>query len=232
MMRFTYVLVDLSAILVPFLFSFHPKINFHKKWRAFFPALILTAIFFIIWDIIFTNAGVWEFNNRYLIGYYFFNIPVEEILFFICIPYACVFTYHCFGTLIKPNIQGRSIIVSSILLLFLGSFSLIYHSHLYTSVTFTLLFILILYNTLVKKADWMKLFYVSYLVLLIPFFICNGILTGTGPDQPVVIYNDAENLGIRLLTIPVEDVFYGMLLILLNITIYEYLGKKYFLKKN
>ena len=231
MIRFTYALVDLSAIFVPFLFSFHIKIQFHKKWKAFFPALILTAAVFIIWDIIFTNTGVWEFNNRYLMGYYFFNIPVEEILFFICIPYACVFTYHCFGTLIKPNIHGRAVFVSSTLLLFLGSFTLIYRSHLYTSVTFAGLFILILYNTFVNKADWMKLFYISYLVLLIPFFICNGILTGTGLDQPVVIYNDAENLGLRLLTIPVEDVFYGMLLILLNITIYEYLGRRLFLKK-
>ena len=132
MTRFTYLLVDLSAILVPFLYSFHPKINFHKKWKIFFPALLFTATIFIIWDIIFTNAGVWEFNNRYLMGYYFFNIPVEEILFFICIPYACVFTYYCFGTLIKPGIHGRSIFVSSILLLFLGSFSLIYNSRLYT----------------------------------------------------------------------------------------------------
>ena len=226
MIRFTYALVDLSAIVLPFLFSFHPKIKFYKEWKSFFPALILSAVIFIIWDIIFTNSGVWEFNDRYLMGYYFFSIPVEEILFFICIPYACVFTYHCFETLIKPRILGRSVFVSSTLLLFLGSFALIYHSHLYTSVTFSGLFILIFYNTFVDKADWLKLFYISYLVLLIPFFICNGILTGTGLDQPVVIYNDAKNLGLRLFTIPVEDVFYGMLLILLNITIYEKMKQK------
>jgi lycopene cyclase domain-containing protein len=60
-----------------------------------------------------------------------------------------------------------------------------------------------------------------YLLLLIPFFIVNGILTGTGLEEPVVWYNDEENLGIRLLTIPVEDVVYGFELFLLTVFFFE-----------
>jgi lycopene cyclase domain-containing protein len=58
-------------------------------------------------------------------------------------------------------------------------------------------------------------------VVLIPFFIVNGLLTGTGLEEPVVWYNNQENVGIRLLTIPIEDTIYGFLLIGLNITLYE-----------
>jgi lycopene cyclase domain-containing protein len=72
----------------------------------------------------------------------------------------------------------------------------------------------------------MGVFFFSYLVMLIPFFIVNGILTGTGLEEPVVWYKPEEIAGIRMLTIPVEDVFFGMLLILLNVAGLEWQTKQ------
>jgi lycopene cyclase domain-containing protein len=71
------------------------------------------------------------------------------------------------------------------------------------------------------RSPFMGRFYFSFLFTLIPFFIVNGILTGRVTDEPVVWYNPEEMLGIRMGTIPAEDTFYGMLLILLNITLFE-----------
>jgi lycopene cyclase domain-containing protein len=81
------------------------------------------------------------------------------------------------------------------------------------------------------KAAFMGRFYLAFLFILIPFFIVNGILTGSFIDEPIVWYNNEENLSIRIGTIPVEDVFYGMLLILMNITIAERLEKSSLTKK-
>ena len=69
-------------------------------------------------------------------------------------------------------------------------------------------------------------FYAAYLVILIPFTIVNGLLTGSWIGEPVVWYNNEENIAIRFLTIPVEDVFYGMLMLGMSVSIYETIKEK------
>lgn len=97
---------------------------------------------------------------------------------------------------------------------------IIYLDKHYTGWTFifTGVFILLLYlfRNYFKGFDAVS-FIVSFVICLIPFLIVNGFLTSI----PVVMYNDAENLGVRIFTIPFEDTFYGMLLILMNIVLYE-----------
>ncbi len=68
------------------------------------------------------------------------------------------------------------------------------------------------------------MFYLTLLIFLIPFFIVKLVLTGL----PVVEYDDMFNLGVRIFTIPIEDFFCFFLLLLMNITIYEYFRKQQF----
>ena len=58
-------------------------------------------------------------------------------------------------------------------------------------------------------------------------FIVNGVLTGSLIDNQVVWYNDAENLGIRMGTIPLEDSIYAYSMILMNLFFFEYLCSKF-----
>lgn len=227
-MKWTYLLVDLLTVIVPFAFSFHPILKFNRYFKSFFLANILVAILFIVWDIAFTKVGVWGFNPDYIMGIYFFNLPLEEILFFICIPFACVFTYHCLNIFFKIKWQEKTetvfVLCCSTLLIFSGQY---FNSRLYTSITFISLGLMLLFLKYILKIKWLSKLVIIYPVLLIPFFIVNGILTGSGLQQPVVWYNNQENLGIRLLTIPVEDIFYGFELILLNTTLYEYFKNRF-----
>lgn len=221
-MKLTYLLVNFCAVIVPFIFSFHPRIKFNRNFQAFFKANLIASVLFLTWDAIFTANNVWSFSPDYTLGIKLYNLPLEEVLFFVCIPFACTFSYHCATLFFKikwsPVAESVFIWLFCTLLLITG---IIFWQRAYTSVTFigTAAFLLLL--KFYFKANWLPRFFTVYLFLLVPFFIVNGILTGTGLEQPVVSYNNAENLGIRLLTIPMEDVVYGMELVMLNVFLYE-----------
>jgi lycopene cyclase domain-containing protein len=182
---------------------------------------------FIAWDVYFTNIGVWSVNTDHLIGVNILNLPIEEWLFFLCVPYASIFTYHCFGVLIKKDILAKyTNVISLILVVLMVVASIVHFDKLYTTSTFIALALVIIIFQWGLKVKWLSRFYFSYLVILLPFYIVNGMLTGMWLNEPVVIYNDLENLNLRWNTIPIEDVFYGMLLLLINIGLYEYLQSK------
>ena len=99
-----YLYLNIFTILFPLLLSFDRKVTFYKNWPYLWPAIILNAALFIIWDELFTQAGIWGFNEEYLVGIYLFNLPLEEVLFFITVPYACVFIYECLNAYITKDL--------------------------------------------------------------------------------------------------------------------------------
>jgi lycopene cyclase domain-containing protein len=222
--KYLYLTIDILTILVPFLASFYSKAPFYKKWKFLFVAILIPAIAFGIWDEIFTVNGVWGFNPRYLSGIYLGSLPLEEVLFFICIPYSCVFTYFALNHLVKKDFFyfNQDIISSAlaVILIVTGAFNI---TKAYTATSFLFCGLFIAFHLLKLRSRYISRFYFSYIVVLLPFLVVNGILTGSFIQEEVVWYNNDENLNVRIGTIPVEDIFYGMLLVLLNITIFEWL---------
>lgn len=217
-----YLLIDCCTIIVPFLFSFHPKIRFYEHFGSFFLSAFLVGSVFVAWDAKFTAMGVWGFNPHYLIGVNLFTLPIEEVLFFLCVPFSCLFTYHCLTQFFDCSMPEKNEKrITLVLTLILTVFAFYYHDRMYTLITFSALAVLLLFLAFVAPTDWLGALFKVYAVLLIPFFIVNGILTGTGIEEPIVWYNNDEIIGFRMLTIPVEDTFYGFLLILLNVYFYE-----------
>jgi len=227
-----YLWLDLLAISVPFLVSFHPRVKLYKDWNALFLALLITLIPFIIWDIYFTYQGYWGFNEVYLSGLNFLYLPIEEWMFFICIPYACIFT-HIAILEINPRLQLSEKLtkqISIVLLLLFGILFLFNFNKAYTAVDM-IFGLVILGWVYYKNLSLLRSFFITFLFMLIPFFIVNGILTGTGIEGNVVWYNDAQNLGIRLGTIPVEDTVYAFSMILMNLFLFDFFKKKLANKK-
>lgn len=220
--NYLYLIINLLCILFPLLLSFHPKAPFYKKWKALAIAILLSGVVFIVWDEIFTRLGIWGFNSRYITGWQMGSLPIEEIMFFIVIPYACVFTYFVLKDGSQKNYSfSRHELLSYgliVAMLITGVYNL---EKAYTSITLISFAFFLAYLTLKVRARYLGHFYVAFCFILIPFFIMNGILTGSFIQEEIVWYNDTANLGIRLGTVPLEDIFYAMFLMLMNIAIYE-----------
>lgn len=221
---YTYLLVNLGTLLFPLIFSFEKKVAYFKSWRYLFPAFFVTAILFLTWDYFFTAQGVWGFNPYYITGLYFLNLPVEEVLFFFTVPFSSIFIYM-FMNRFWPNagaFQKYSKHITIFILILAIGLVIFNSDKAYTLLNCCYAIILLSLQLFISKGDYMGRFYRFYLVHLIPFFIVNGILTGTGLQDAVVWYNNEENIGIRLGTIPAEDLLYSMSLMLMNISLFEY----------
>ena len=221
--HYTYLVLDIASVLFPLALSFDKKVAFYKLWKYLFPAMFISGAFFILWDVLFTAQGVWGFNPKYITGINIFNLPIEEVLFFVCVPYSCVFIYEVFNAYVKRDVLGTcgkriSILISIISLVT----CVLFYDKTYTIVNAGICLALVLFATFPYRFRNLGRFYLAYFVSLIPFLICNGILT----SLPIVTYNNEENMAIRLFTIPLEDVFYCLSLLLSTVLLMDYFKEK------
>ncbi len=210
------------VISVPLWRSFDPRVGVYKNHRAIWSAIGLTSILFILWDIHFTQTGVWGFNPKYHLDLLVLDLPISEILFFLTVPYACIFSYlvleHFFGHKKVFNFNSRFLSYAlATTFLALAIFNLGKEYTFWASISAFLITVV----NLINRSDFMPRFYLSYLILMVPFILTNGLLTGSFTEEPIVWYNDAENLGIRIMRIPVDDLIYNFALLLINITLFE-----------
>ena len=222
----TYFLILVVSFAGPFALSFDKKVAFYQKWKYLFPAMPLPALIYIAWDIYFTYNGVWGFNETYIAGIYLANLPIEEVLFFFIVPYCCVFIYECIRCYF-PGFSNNKNVDRFLKWIAVGlaiTGAIFFERHYTFWVCMLNAFFIAVIYTFGESFKFFDStsFLISYAVILVPFLLENGFLTA----MPVVLYNDAENLGIRIYTIPVEDIFYGMLLVLLNIIIYDKLKSR------
>ncbi len=223
-----------GSLAGPLLLSFDKKVAFHTKWKYLFPAILLPALFFLVWDEFKTRAGVWSFSPEHILGVRLFSLPLEEVLFFFVVPYCCVFIYECvicYFPQVKGKTWGDRVLLLLAVLFTIAALLTWGKAYTFYTALFNALFLvaLLLFRKTFRSFD-ASAFFISYAVIVVPFLLVNGLLTGI----PVVLYNDAANLGIRIFpflpwpmnNIPAEDIFYGMLLILMNVVLFEYLRSR------
>jgi lycopene cyclase domain-containing protein len=219
----TYLIINILIIFIPLLLSFERNISFYKKIFFLIKSILIVSSSFIIWDVIATKRGDWEFAKEHVIGISFFGLPLEEVLFFITVPYACIFIFETVNFYLK----NRTIEINRYLIFFivLALTSIAFFNnqlnYSFTVMLFTAASVLMIYlfdEQLLKSSN----FWITLLITYIPFFIVNYFLTSI----PIVKYNESAFSSIRIITIPFEDFFYSFSMISMWILFYNLFKKR------
>jgi lycopene cyclase domain-containing protein len=219
---YLWILVAIAA--VPLALSFEPKVRYVRRWPAVFAAAGLVGSVYIGWDILKTEAGVWGFAERYAGSLRILGLPLPEVLFFLVVPFSCLFIYEAVRAYFTERRLAVPRWVWFMVAGLLAAAAVIFRSQLYTLtalLSVALFFVLaaVFQPCLLET----KSFWLAMLLTYVPFLIFNGLLTAV----PVVIYNDAENWGLRVYTIPLEDFFYSFSLLGFNIFVFRIFRRRF-----
>ncbi|MDG6221597.1 MAG: lycopene cyclase domain-containing protein [Candidatus Thermoplasmatota archaeon] len=219
-----YLMINALTLLFPFLLSFDKRVHFYKKWRPLAASMAIISPIYIGWDAIATARGDWSFNPAYIGSIKILGLPLEEVLFFFTVPYACIFIYECVIYYIGDkefNFDRNAYLLASVALF---AMAVVFIEQYYTTtvLAFTGLFLLIAtiwYPRLFKAgAYWLFI-----LLTVLPFFLVNYFLTSI----PIVLYSDQAIWGIRLTTIPLEDLIYNFSMLSFYVLVYLWFKRKW-----
>lgn len=222
--NFSYLLVLIGTFAIPILLGLKKQNPIFSNLKYLVPAMVFTGAIFIMWDMRFEQQAIWRFNSDFLLGINILNLPLEEWLYFIGVPFLGISIYefvkHRFYTFERPN---TFLAVSLFLFFLFGIVAYFSRQKLYPFFTFFLLAIYLGYTVFRSrfKKHYTK-FYLAYFILLVPFILISGILTAL----PIIEYNPNHHFGILIYSIPIENFASLFLLLLMNITIYEYLKER------
>ena len=216
--QYEYLIFNLIVLSGPLFFGLLKPFYFVHKWIYAFISIFVVGIPYIIWDSIVTGSH-WMFNDNHVLGLYFLNLPIEEWMFFITVPFACLFTWEMIIRRVKSSrIEKMKIIRQVLYFLPIPGFYLFFAGLEYTGLVFIFISIAIVIDQILETDLFLRKEFYFYLLMIIGFtLVFNGFLTG----RPVVLYGESYQVGFRVFTIPIEDFGYGLSMLYLNTIVYE-----------
>lgn len=223
-----YLILNILIIIFPLSLSFEKKIKYYTKMLPLFGSVIIVSTIFILWDAMAVSRGDWGFSNNYTSGFRIYNLPIEEILFFITVPFSTIFIYETINLYLPDKNIYYNKYIYSLVLLVLIIMGFIHSDKYYTSTVFlfTALFLSITmfwFKELLRSRNY----WLFVLIVYVPFMIFNYLLT----SLPVVWYSSKAIIGLRIITIPIEDFFYCFTLISAYLLVYLGYKRKWQKKK-
>lgn len=202
-----YLYLDAVILAGPLLFSFEHRIRYYRKWPAVGLSIALIGTAYIVWDAIATARGDWAFADAYTSGIHIAGLPLAEVLFFVVVPYSCLFIYEALHVFMQdhelpvPRLLYIGVAIAALLL------AAVYQAQPYTFTVLIVVAVFFIIAVLFFRQVLASLHFWLYLLFsFIGFLIFNYLLTST----PVVTYGSSAIWGARVTTIPVEDFMYNI----------------------
>lgn len=218
-----YLLFNLLVFIPVFLLSLFTDVKPHKKWRSLLAAYTLVSIPFILIDYWATRSSLWSFNELYILSYRVLLLPSEEILFFLTVPFAMMYVWGVVRKHVKHKPMRTSF--SLFLMAAISTVSIttliIFANNTYTMMSTMLAFVTVCIIAATKLV-FDNRFWIFQIALLGIFVMANIILT----SMPIIIYNNAEIIGVKLSTIPIEDFFFNFAFINLFLICFNWLDNR------
>ncbi|NLG34321.1 MAG: lycopene cyclase domain-containing protein [Lentisphaerae bacterium] len=218
-----YTRLNLLVLALPLALSFDRKVAFWRQWPRVLPAIAAVVAVFGTWDVWKTSQGVWGFNPVYAGEIRLGQLPPGEWLFFICVPYACLFILACVRAYFRDRRFRipRGAVFAGAGLLAVAAWGL--RGRVYTaSVVASVAIVLAALELAVPATLRSRNFWAALGLTYLPFLVVNGVLTGL----PVVWYDDTQILGIRIGRIPLEDFFYSFSMLALAVLVQDRAGRR------
>jgi len=224
-----YSLLMIGVIVFPLILSFDKKVHFYTHWKAVFASLVIVGSVYVFWDVLVTAAGHWGFSKKYTFEYRLWGLPLEEISFFIAVPYACLFTYQVIREYFKEKNFSLPSWGITLLTGVTGVLGILFSQGGYSRLTLVSVVVFVTLTEILHPVLFReRSFWVTTLICFVLFFLINSLLTGF----PVVIYNSQEIWNIRIGTIPLEDFFYQFAYIGGSVLVYRLFDDGIFRRKS
>lgn len=216
---FEYLLVDLVMLAPLVLIGVFKPEWFKGGLKPALSATVVASIPFVVWDSLVVGRH-WWFNEAHVMPVRFFGLPIEEYLFFLVVPMACLITWELAFDAKRERPVDWLKFAGPLLLLVTAALGAKawstgreYTAFSLWSVSLSVV-VDVLSGTRVysMKKGWAFLVTVAALTT-----IFNGYLTG----RPVVLYDEQYQVPFRVITIPIEDYGFGIALAMLAAIRYQ-----------
>lgn len=222
-MKFYFLFIGLVTLMFPFLFLADKKITFKNLQKPVLWSSIAAFVPYSLLTVFFASAGIWVYEDQYLLNVFVLHVPVEHYLlnFALCFSGAMVYSYvnQKFD---NNNLQKYSLAFSNLLLGICVAFIFFGHKFSFTLIAFSLMLLILFLVEYVGKLRFMYRFYRSFLLMLMPAIVVFGLLKMI----PIIKYPHTDALKVATLGGVAENTVLFFAMFLICIYTYEAVKQK------